>query len=100
LVEKMKAMNKDYIINRLSEASTWRGLVGLLTAFGIVLSPEQVVSFMSAGTALIALINVFRKESASPDGKLAAGQPIAVTMSSVEPTPTYPPTYPPGSPNE
>jgi hypothetical protein len=55
-------MNLDYIINRLSENSTWRGLIGLVTAFGIALSPEQAAGITSAGIGLIGLINVFRKE--------------------------------------
>ena len=55
-------MNLDYIINRLSENSTWRGLIGLATALGIALSPEQSAAITSAGIGLISLINVFRKE--------------------------------------
>ena len=34
----------EYILNRLSEASTWRGITLLLTALGIALSPEQVAA--------------------------------------------------------
>lgn len=51
----------DYIIERLSENSTWRGLVLLSTALGVVLSPEQIESIIATGLAIIGTINVFRK---------------------------------------
>ncbi len=41
------------------EPSTWRGLVWLLTAGGLVLSPEQQVAIISAGAAISGLIGVF-----------------------------------------
>jgi hypothetical protein len=52
----------DYILDRLSESSTWRGITLLATATGIVLSPEQVAAISAAGLALVGAINVFRKE--------------------------------------
>ena len=57
----------NYIINRLSETSTWRGLILLLTSAGVVVSPEQGEKIVAAGLALVGLINVFRKEAKSPD---------------------------------
>lgn len=53
----------NWIIDRLKENSTWRGLVALLTAFGVTLSPEQTNAIVAAGLAVIGLINVFRKAS-------------------------------------
>ena len=47
---------KPYLMARLSEASTWRGIVALLTAAGVVLSPEQIESIIAAGLALIGLL--------------------------------------------
>jgi hypothetical protein len=55
-------MKLDYVLNRLGESSTWRGLIGLATALGVALNPEQVAAITSAGIGLISLINVFRKE--------------------------------------
>lgn len=57
----------NYIINRLSETSTWRGLILLLTSAGVAVSPEQGEKIVAAGLALVGLINVFRKEPKSPD---------------------------------
>lgn len=50
----------DYIIARLSENSTWRGLILLATASGIAIDPEKAAAITSLGMALVGLINVFR----------------------------------------
>jgi hypothetical protein len=52
----------DTIIHYLSQQSTWKGLLGLATAAGIMLEPEQVAAITAAGIALISVINVFRNE--------------------------------------
>jgi len=55
----------NYIIERLKEASTWRGLVALATALGVQLSPEQTSAIVAAGMALMGLIGAFTKDSKS-----------------------------------
>jgi hypothetical protein len=52
----------EHILDRLSEASTWRGIVALLTAGGIALSPEQMAAIVSAGLAMIGLFGVFTSD--------------------------------------
>ena len=52
----------DFIKDRLGEASTWRGLVAILTAAGISISPEQTTAIVSAGLAVIGLVGVFTKD--------------------------------------
>ncbi len=42
--------------------STLRGIIGLLTAFGVVLSPDQQEAIVAGGLAVMGLVNVFRKE--------------------------------------
>lgn len=39
----------EYVLARLKEASTWRGLIGLLTAAGISISPELLDKIVAAG---------------------------------------------------
>ena len=51
-----------YIIDRLQEPSTWRGLVMLTTAFGVALNPDLVAAIVSAGTGLAGLIGVIFKD--------------------------------------
>lgn len=42
--------------NRLKEPSTWRGLVWILTALGVSLSPESWQYLTTAGMALAGLV--------------------------------------------
>lgn len=51
-----------WILRRLREPSTWRGLVLIGSAFGISLEPQQWDAITVAGMALIGLIEAFRKE--------------------------------------
>ncbi len=48
-----------YVIERLAEPSTWRGIVALITAAGISLSPEQATAITAAGLALIGVVSAF-----------------------------------------
>lgn len=50
---------KQYILARLHEASTWRGVTAGLTAVGIVLSPEQRDAIIVAGLAIMGVIGAF-----------------------------------------
>ena len=50
---------KNFILARGKEASTWRGIVALLTATGIALSPEQGEAIVALGLAVIGAIGVF-----------------------------------------
>lgn len=52
----------QYLIDRLAEQSTWRGLILLATSLGLVLSPEQQAAIIALGLAAVGSINVFRKE--------------------------------------
>jgi len=52
----------QYIIERLNETSTWRGIISLLTGLGVKLRPDMAESIISAGLAAVGVINVFRKE--------------------------------------
>jgi hypothetical protein len=50
---------KTYLLNRLAEASTWRGFVYLLTALGLSLGASQAEAIITAGLALSGVIGVF-----------------------------------------
>ena len=51
-----------YILARLTEQSTWRGLILLLTGFGIELEPALQGHIIALGLAAVGVINVLRKE--------------------------------------
>ena len=59
-----------YILNRLAEPSTWRGLISLATALGVTISPEQAEYIIAACLAIVGAINVFKKDASSPDAEL------------------------------
>lgn len=54
----------SYILERLNEASTWRGIIGILTAIGVTISPEQIDSIVAAGLAIMGAVGVFTKDDA------------------------------------
>jgi hypothetical protein len=49
------------ILDKLSENSTWRGLILLATAAGVNLEPDLQNQIVAAGLGLVGLINVLRK---------------------------------------
>jgi hypothetical protein len=52
----------DWILSRLNEPSTWRGMAALATALGITLRLDLIDAIVAVGLAAIGLINVVRKE--------------------------------------
>lgn len=48
----------QYIIDRLKEASTWRGIALLLTAFGLRIAPELQEAVITVGVSTAGLIGV------------------------------------------
>jgi hypothetical protein len=53
----------DFILARGKEASTWRGLVALVTATGIVISPELGEAIVAIGLAIIGLLGVLTADT-------------------------------------
>lgn len=48
-------------LERLSENSTWRGIILVSTALGLKLEPALQEQILVAGLGLVGLINVIRK---------------------------------------
>lgn len=48
----------NYIVNRLKERSTWLGLIGMLGAVGISLSPENSEAIITVGVAVASALAV------------------------------------------
>ena len=49
------------ILEKLTENSTWRGLILIATAVGVKIEPELQESIIVAGLGIVGLINVVRK---------------------------------------
>lgn len=66
----------NWLLNQLKEASTWRGLVWLLTVFGMALNPEQAAAITALGMAVAGALGVFLKDQlgkssdSEPTGKI------------------------------
>jgi len=58
----MKLSNLDYMKERLSEPSTWRGIIAILVACGVGISPEQATAIIAAGMAVMGAIGTFTKD--------------------------------------
>lgn len=54
---------RDYIIDRLKEASTWRSILGLLVMFGIALDPDKKEALIQFGTSLFLLLGIILKDN-------------------------------------
>ena len=55
----------DWLLARLSENSTWRGIILLLTAAGTVIDPDMASTIIGTGLAIVGLINILINQSAS-----------------------------------
>ena len=51
-----------YLIERLKEPSTWRGLVMVATSAGIGIAPAAAEAIITAGVGLAGLIGVLTKD--------------------------------------
>ena len=52
----------QFLLERGKEASTWRGIVAILTAAGVTLSPAQAEAIIALGLAVIGAIGVFTSD--------------------------------------
>jgi hypothetical protein len=53
----------SYLLDRLSENSTWRGIVLGLTGIGIAISPDQAAKITAIGLGIVGVINILRQGS-------------------------------------
>ena len=49
---------KDYLLDRLKEPSTWRGIILILTSAGVGIEPAMADAIISAGIGLAGVIGV------------------------------------------
>ena len=52
----------SYLLARLSEASTWRGIVVLVTGLGVHLDSFDADKIVAAGLGIAGLIGIFFKD--------------------------------------
>jgi len=52
----------NYILERLGEASTWRGFIAFATAGGLAMTPDLTTAIVAAGMSVMGLAGVFFKD--------------------------------------
>jgi len=52
-----------YLVERAKEASTWRGLCLMLTAFGVVINPEQIEVICATGLFIAGVLGAATSDS-------------------------------------
>ncbi len=50
------------LLAKLTQESTWRGLIYILTAFGVTIKPELTEAIVATGLGAGGLINVVKKD--------------------------------------
>ena len=50
------------LLQKLSEESTWRGLIQIATAFGVMIRPELAGYIISGGLGIVGIINSIKKQ--------------------------------------
>ena len=51
----------EWILSKLKEPGTWKGIIGILGAVGITVTPEQADNIIAGILAIIGMINVGKK---------------------------------------
>lgn len=54
----LKKIDRKFFIDRIGEASTWRGLIAVITACGIQISPETALQIITIGTGLAGVVGM------------------------------------------
>ena len=62
-------MVMNYILARLQEPSTWRGLVLIVSALGAALSPDQQEAIVTGGLLLAGIIGAAVPDKSSKENR-------------------------------
>ena len=60
---------RDYILARLQEPSTWRGLVLIASALGAALSPDQQEAIVTGGLLFAGIIGAAVPDKSSKENR-------------------------------
>ena len=55
----------SFILNRFKEASTWRGIILMITAAGVAISDSQKEAIIACGLALVGVVGAFFPDKAA-----------------------------------
>ena len=56
-------INTQYIMDRLAEPSTWRGIINIILGLGVALNPAQIEAILAAGMLINGVIAASTKDA-------------------------------------
>lgn len=59
-----------HLLDRLAEASTWRGIILVLSALGLTIQPEYHEHIIALALAAVGIINILRREKKIPKAEV------------------------------
>lgn len=68
ITNKILELMLVWLKERLTEKSTYQGLIGLMGAIGVTVNPEMIESIIGLAVSLISVIEIMRKEKANDQG--------------------------------
>ena len=82
----------DWVLARMAEPTTWRGLIGIAAAAGVAINPHQSAIILALGMGLAGFINVVIKDPKNIPADIAAAVehviiPVAEAAAAKEETP-------------
>jgi hypothetical protein len=66
---------KQFILDRLNEPSTWRGIILILTSAGVNIAPAMADAIIGAGIGICGLVGVLTADK--PKAEKAENQDLA-----------------------
>ena len=66
-------ITKQWILDRLKEPSTWRGIVLVLTAAGVQIQPAMIEAVISIGIGAAGLIGVVTSDKSKQNTETTEG---------------------------
>lgn len=55
-------MTREYVLDRLKEASTWRSIIYVLAAIGVPIAPELATQIVAAGMGAAGIVGIVTKD--------------------------------------
>jgi hypothetical protein len=66
-------VTKQWALDRLSEPSTWRGIVLVLTSCGVTIQPVLADAIISAGIGLVGIIGIVTADKKAENAETTEG---------------------------
>ena len=60
--EQKKLSFKENFLLRITQESTWRGIITIIALFGVQLAPNQAEHIISGAVSLVASINILKTD--------------------------------------